>query len=165
MEKGDKGSTLTRMGVSGWMFLLVPAYPGCPGKMAVKWLLLSSLFPLLTDMLPGRSTSEVMILWHYTNLFIIILTRRRLHNQNYIMYHHAARRGLSHGHWNALKCTEILLNVGHVVSEICLWTDRLTDRTTHDSTVLPFCLSRVKILRYNFVDKCSHLVCCWSHVI
>ena len=30
MEKGDKGSTMIRMGVSGWMFLLVPAYPGCP---------------------------------------------------------------------------------------------------------------------------------------
>jgi len=29
-----------RMGVSGWMFLLVPAYPGCPGQTAVKWLLL-----------------------------------------------------------------------------------------------------------------------------
>ena len=40
MEKGDKGSTLTRMGVSGWMFLLVPAYLGCPGQTAVKWLLL-----------------------------------------------------------------------------------------------------------------------------
>ena len=40
MEKDDKGSTLTRMGVSGWMFLLVPAYPGCPGQTAVKWLLL-----------------------------------------------------------------------------------------------------------------------------
>jgi len=40
MEKGDKGSTLIRMGVSGWMFLLVPAYPGCPGQTAVKWLLL-----------------------------------------------------------------------------------------------------------------------------
>ena len=40
MEKCDKGSTLTRMGVSGWMFLLVPAYPGCPGQTAVKWLLL-----------------------------------------------------------------------------------------------------------------------------
>ena len=40
MEKGDKGSTLTRMGVSGWMFLLVPAYPVCPGQTAVKWLLL-----------------------------------------------------------------------------------------------------------------------------
>ena len=39
MEKGDKGSTLTRMGVSGWMFLLVPVYPGCPGQTAVKWLL------------------------------------------------------------------------------------------------------------------------------
>ena len=44
MEKGDKGSTLTRMGVSGWMFLLVPAYPGCPGQTAVKWLLLLLLF-------------------------------------------------------------------------------------------------------------------------
>ena len=30
----------TLMGVSGWMFLLVPAYPGCPGQTAVKWLLL-----------------------------------------------------------------------------------------------------------------------------
>ena len=40
MEKGDKGSTLTRMGVSGWMFLLVPAYPGCPGQTAIKRLLL-----------------------------------------------------------------------------------------------------------------------------
>jgi len=36
MEKGDKGSTLIRMGVSGWMFLLVPAYLGCPGSKAVK---------------------------------------------------------------------------------------------------------------------------------
>ena len=25
------------------MFLLVPAYPGCPGQMAVKWLLLLSV--------------------------------------------------------------------------------------------------------------------------
>ena len=36
MEKGDKGSTMIRMGVSGWMFLLVPAYPGCPGSKAIK---------------------------------------------------------------------------------------------------------------------------------
>ena len=28
------------MGVSGWMFLLVPAYPGCPGSKAVKLSLL-----------------------------------------------------------------------------------------------------------------------------
>jgi len=49
MEKGDKGSTLTRMGVSGWMFLLVPAYPGCPGQRAIKWLLLLLLlFGLLS---------------------------------------------------------------------------------------------------------------------
>ena len=46
MEKGDKGSTLTMMGVSGWMFLLVPAYPGCPGSKAVKRSLLLLLFIL-----------------------------------------------------------------------------------------------------------------------
>ena len=36
MEKDDEGSTMIRMGVSGWMFLLVPAYLGCPGSKAVK---------------------------------------------------------------------------------------------------------------------------------
>ena len=36
MEKGDKGSRMIWMGVCGWMFLLVPAYPGCPGSKAVK---------------------------------------------------------------------------------------------------------------------------------
>ena len=36
MEKGDKGSMMIRMGVTGWMFLLVPVYPGCPGSKAVK---------------------------------------------------------------------------------------------------------------------------------
>jgi len=36
MEKDDKGSTMIRMGVSGWKSLLVPAYPGCPGSKAVK---------------------------------------------------------------------------------------------------------------------------------
>jgi len=44
MEKGGKGSTMIRMGVSGWMFLLVPAYPGCPGSKAVKRSLLLLLF-------------------------------------------------------------------------------------------------------------------------
>ena len=44
MEKGDKGCTLDRMGVSGLMFLLVPAYPGGPGQTAVKWLLLLLLY-------------------------------------------------------------------------------------------------------------------------
>ena len=44
MEKGDKGSTMIRMGVSGWMFLLVPAYPGCPGSKAVKRSLLLFLY-------------------------------------------------------------------------------------------------------------------------
>jgi len=50
MEKDDKGSTMIRMGVSGWMFLLVPAYPGCPGSKAVKRSLLLLLLP---DFLSG----------------------------------------------------------------------------------------------------------------
>jgi len=47
MEKGDKGSTMIRMGVSGCMFLLVLAYPGCPGSKAVKRLLLLLLLLLI----------------------------------------------------------------------------------------------------------------------
>ena len=38
MEEDDKGCPIIRMGVSGWMFLLVPAYRGCPGPKAVKQL-------------------------------------------------------------------------------------------------------------------------------
>jgi len=47
MEKDDKESTMIRMGVSGWMFLLVPAYPGCPGSKAVKRSLLYLTLVLL----------------------------------------------------------------------------------------------------------------------
>ena len=36
MEEDDKGCPMIRMGASGWMFLLVPAYPGSPGQKAVK---------------------------------------------------------------------------------------------------------------------------------
>ena len=36
--KVDKGYPVIRMGVSGWMFLLVLAYPGSPGPKAVKHL-------------------------------------------------------------------------------------------------------------------------------
>jgi len=36
MEEDDKGCPMIRMGVSGWMFLLVPAYLRSPGQKAVK---------------------------------------------------------------------------------------------------------------------------------
>ena len=36
MEEDDKGCPMIRMGVRGWLFLLVPAYPGCHGPSAVK---------------------------------------------------------------------------------------------------------------------------------
>ena len=32
MEEDDKGCPMFRMGVSGWMFLLIPAYPGTAGS-------------------------------------------------------------------------------------------------------------------------------------
>jgi len=38
------GIPMIRMGVSGWMFLLVPAYPGCPGPKAVKRLCVLKAF-------------------------------------------------------------------------------------------------------------------------
>ena len=45
------------MGVSGWMFLLVPAYPGCPGSKAVKrslLLLLLLFWYRLTRVVPEK---------------------------------------------------------------------------------------------------------------
>ena len=40
MQKADKGWLMIRIGRSGRMFLLVglPAHPGSPGQMAIKWL-------------------------------------------------------------------------------------------------------------------------------
>ena len=38
MEEVDKGCLMIRMGVSGRMFLLVPAYPGSPRSKTVKLL-------------------------------------------------------------------------------------------------------------------------------
>ena len=56
------GSTLTRMGVSGWMFLVVPAYPGCPRQTAVKWLLLLLFWGFLVP-LAGRYLGQKVSLW------------------------------------------------------------------------------------------------------
>jgi len=38
MEEVDRGCPMIRMGVSGWMFLLVLAHPGSPAQTAVKQL-------------------------------------------------------------------------------------------------------------------------------
>jgi len=47
MEEVDKGCLMIRMGVSGCMFLLVPAYPGSPGQRAIKRLCVcESLFSI-----------------------------------------------------------------------------------------------------------------------
>ena len=59
MEKDDKGSTMIRMGVSGWMFLLVPAYPGCPRSKAIKRSLL-----LLLLFLPSQAIGLGKRLWN-----------------------------------------------------------------------------------------------------
>ena len=55
MEEDDKGCPIIRMGVSGCMFLLVPAYPGCPGSKAVKR---SLLLLLLLYYLHSPSTAS-----------------------------------------------------------------------------------------------------------
>ena len=38
MEEVDKGCLMIRTGASGWVFLLVPAYPGSPGHRAINQL-------------------------------------------------------------------------------------------------------------------------------
>jgi len=38
MERADKGSLMIRIGMSGSMFLLVPAHQGSPAQRAIKWL-------------------------------------------------------------------------------------------------------------------------------
>ena len=69
MEKGDKGSMLTRIGVRGRMFLLVPAYPGCPGQMDVKWLLLL----LFRYILSGRCVSQFIFYFISVHLNVFCL--------------------------------------------------------------------------------------------
>jgi len=56
MEEDDKGCPMIRMGVSGWVFLLVPAYPGCPGPKAVKRLCVCSCQYYVTS--SGRKTTS-----------------------------------------------------------------------------------------------------------
>jgi len=66
MEKDDKGSTLIRIGVSGCKFLLVPAYPGCPGSKAVKrsLLLLYCILSLVATIITNYNFSFIDIHFH-----------------------------------------------------------------------------------------------------
>jgi len=74
MEKDDKGSTLTRIGVSGWGFLLVPAYPGCPGSKAVKRSLLLLLLLLQNKQITTYKFS--------TRLLRVNMYKRRVTNSS-----------------------------------------------------------------------------------
>jgi len=47
------------------MFLLVPAYPGCPGQMAIKWLLLLNVIQLVVNFLQLALASWVPVLGGY----------------------------------------------------------------------------------------------------
>ena len=84
MEKGDKGSTLTRMGVSGWMFLLVPAYPGCLGQTAVKWLVVvvllmvtcsqkSPVFSKRNLVISSNPNMCICVIHHHTYWILIVM--------------------------------------------------------------------------------------------
>ena len=58
MEDGDKGCPMIRMGVSGWMFLLVPAYPGSPKQKAIKRLCVCVCGESMKDLLAGDVFDE-----------------------------------------------------------------------------------------------------------
>jgi len=65
MEEDDKGCPMIRMGVSGWVFLLVPAYPGCPGPKAVQRLCVCVFCSLRTIPVDGMSDFVVFVLQYY----------------------------------------------------------------------------------------------------
>jgi len=57
MEAVDKGYPMIRTGVSGWMFLLVPAYPGRPRQKVVKQLCVCMTYP---DDFAGNSMLNIL---------------------------------------------------------------------------------------------------------
>ena len=65
---------MIRMGVSGWKFLLVPAYPGCPGSKAVKR---SLLLLLLLHCILLKYIIEWNIFFsastHFTSIIVTVL--------------------------------------------------------------------------------------------
>jgi len=70
MEKDDKGSTLIRIGVSGGKFLLVPAYPGCPGSKAVKRSLVVVLLPAHPGSPGQRAVKRVCV---YVFVYLLLM--------------------------------------------------------------------------------------------
>ena len=58
MEEDDKGCPMIRMGVSGWVFVLLPTYLGCPGPKAVK-----RLCVCVRVCVRVRAWSEVLAYW------------------------------------------------------------------------------------------------------
>ena len=102
MEKDDKGSTMIWMGVSGWMFLLVPAYPGCPGSKAVKRSLLSLSLASVKSRL-------VLPFWH--RLTRVVPDKGPLDGCMCVCLH-AAKVMLTHtGMWEALSGYLIRLHI------------------------------------------------------
>jgi len=80
---------LIRIGVSGWKFLLVPAYPGCPGSKAVKrslslllslfhlnpvWSRFSTFFPVFVSCRRSLaillSALLALVAWHLTMNYV-----------------------------------------------------------------------------------------------
>ena len=79
MDEDDNGCPMIRMGVSGWMFLLIPAFPGSPRQKAVKRLcvcvltkLPSFLFSLLKKWLNLASVFCVHFLLHYVLAWLYV---------------------------------------------------------------------------------------------
>jgi len=90
------------MGVSGWMFLLVPAYPGCPGSKAVKRSLLSLSLASVKSRL-------VLPFWH--RLTRVVPDKGPLDGCMCVCLH-AAKVMLTHtGMWEALSGYLIRLHI------------------------------------------------------
>jgi len=95
MEEDDKVCPMIRMGVSGWVFLLVPAYPGCPGPMTVKRLCVCLL---------------VRIICIYLKMFLLLVYSRELfktYKWNWLWF------------FLFLKCKTSVIAVGYSWNIVC----------------------------------------------
>ena len=91
MEEVDKGCSTIMIGVSGWMFLLVPAHLGSPGKRAVKRLCVcvSQRRPSwLCSAVMHRTFSQFLLITE-TNLCVVVHSRLHTRQQhlNSLQFH------------------------------------------------------------------------------
>jgi len=116
MEEVDKGCPMIRMGVSGWMFLLVPAYPGSPRSKAVKWLcvcMFSSFFKFTNNDITWLLSFDFE---NYKMYVVAILVLKLSVSYNSVMVHFDKKN-----YTNKIKGLLAFKAFGYILSLYIFW--------------------------------------------